>query len=184
MNQSAAFKDFFLIPWPRIRYLAWNILRAILRLFLSFPLILSFSSLPSIPVLHLVFQHSGDGLFVGNALREREREKRKGRKEATWNWKRGENGRVVTLSRAILFPGWSCTRGNKKRKRRISHGGNFCSRLVVGDLLFFFFWDLKGFDWRSIRDRRNWKSGSLGKSFLRSFSLGVKKIKTERKVQE
>lgn len=179
MNQSAAFKDFFLIPWPRIRYLAWNILRAILRLFLSFPLILSFSSLPSIPVLHLVFQRSGDGLFVGNALREREREKGKGRKEATWNWKRGENGRVVTLSRAILFPGWSCTRGNKKRKRRISL---MVVIFVPGLLLEIFFFSSFGI-WKDLIEDRSEIEGignlvhsSLGnKSFLRSFSLGVTK---------
>lgn len=62
MNQSAAFKDFFLIA--RIRnppYLAWNILRAILRLFLSFPPILSFFSSLLHPLPHLVpaFQRRG-----------------------------------------------------------------------------------------------------------------------------
>lgn len=75
MNQSAAFKDFFLIPGIRNPpYLAWNILRAISRLFLSFPPILSFFS-HRFSISSLPF-NAGDGLFVvGNALRERERER-------------------------------------------------------------------------------------------------------------
>lgn len=80
MNQSAAFKDFFLIPWPRIRYLAWNILRAILRLFLSFPLILSFPPSP-FSISSPPFNVQGMVCLLATRWeKEKERKGREGRK--------------------------------------------------------------------------------------------------------
>lgn len=75
---------------------------------------------------------------------ERKRKGREGRKPLEI----GNAEKTVGLLRCRVR---SCSRVDParvgiKRGKGVSHGGNFCSRLVVGDLLFFFFWDLKGFD--------------------------------------
>lgn len=140
MNQSAAFKDFFLKPGIRNPpYLAWNILRAISRLFLSFPPILSFFS-HRFSISSLPF-NAGDGLFVvGNALRERERERGEwfsffdeGKKGShlKLETRRKRSGCYVVACDSRVDPGTDCTRACVGRC--VSHGGNFCSR-VVGDL--------------------------------------------------
>lgn len=187
MNQSAAFKDFFLIPWPRIRYLAW--ISYALSYGFSYRFLSSFPSHRFPPSPFSISSFNVQGMVCLLATRwekEKERKGREGRKPLEI----GNAEKTVGLLRCRVR---SCSRVDParvgiKRGKGVSHGGNFCSRLVVGDLLFFFFWDLKGFDWRSIRDWRNWKSGSQfsWKQEFSSiiFSRSDKKIKTERKVQE
>lgn len=83
----------------------------------------------------------GGGLFVGNALREREREKEKeGRKKGSHlKLETRENGRVVAWDPVLGLILHACVSGmGMKKGKGVSHGGNFCSRLVARDGVSFF----------------------------------------------
>lgn len=104
MNQSAAFKDFFLIPWPRIRYLAIPRLEYLTALSYGFSYRF-LSSFPShrfsIPFSSLPF-NVGDGLFVGNALRDREREREKKGSHLKLETRRKRSGCYVVACDPVL----------------------------------------------------------------------------------
>lgn len=129
----------------------------------------------------------GGGLFVGNALREREREKEKeGRKKGSHlKLETRENGRVVAWDPVLGLILHACVSGmGMKKGKGVSHGGNFCSRLVARDLFFGVWKDLDRSDLVNIYLVRYSVFLEIRDFDLKislQFSFGAKKSKREEK---
>lgn len=129
----------------------------------------------------------GGGLFVGNALREREREKEKeGRKKGSHlKLETRENGRVVAWDPVLGLILHACVSGmGMKKGKGVSHGGNFCSRLVARDLFFGVWKDLDRSDLVNIylvRYSVFLETRDFDLKISLQFSFGAKKSKREEK---
>lgn len=182
MNQSAAFKDFFLIPWPRIRYLAW--ISYALSYGFSYRFLSSFPSHRFPPSPFSISSFNVQGMVCLLATRwekEKERKGREGRKPLEI----GNAEKTVGLLRCHVR---SCSRVDPARVG-IKRGKGVYLTVVIfvpGLLLEIFFFSSFGI-WKDLIEDRSEIEGignlvhsSLGnKSFLRSFCLGVTKKSTK-----